>query len=283
MGFELMAVAGSETARNLLKKSGDQNYEGYEKAFAKASEFFPGSAGLLSEQFEVLRYWLTRGNSVLSEADDKRRLNTCLAFWTRSRHANILYAKQSYTPVGKGLNFGKPEAPAAWLEPAPELYLYLKDQAGTILSMLRTVEPEADDEDIIRAQHATQELVGVLKKCRKIASAEIAGVSPCKADSAFLNDLDNKLSKLTGGKDSPVVVDVHTEANSGKVLQEALGYPKVVEKKVGDSMTRGALFTYYEFKHPMDDRLTDERWGQMLANPQALQKLELSPAISLLD
>ncbi|MEA1993851.1 MAG: DUF3160 domain-containing protein, partial [Euryarchaeota archaeon] len=28
-------------------------------------------------------------------------------------------------------------------------------------------------------------------------------------------------------------------------------------------ITEGPVFSYYEFKQPMDDRLTDEQWQQM--------------------
>jgi len=29
-------------------------------------------------------------------------------------------------------------------------------------------------------------------------------------------------------------------------------------------LTRGAVFSYYEFQHPSADRLTDEKWQRML-------------------
>lgn len=31
----------------------------------------------------------------------------------------------------------------------------------------------------------------------------------------------------------------------------------------------GPIFSFYEFPHPMNDRLTDERWKQILDNGQA--------------
>jgi hypothetical protein len=31
----------------------------------------------------------------------------------------------------------------------------------------------------------------------------------------------------------------------------------------GYRLCRGAVFSYYEFKHPMADRLTDEKWQEM--------------------
>jgi len=34
-------------------------------------------------------------------------------------------------------------------------------------------------------------------------------------------------------------------------------------------LTRGAVFSYFEFPHPMKDRLTDENWQKMLGEGKA--------------
>ncbi|MEW6103524.1 MAG: DUF3160 domain-containing protein [bacterium] len=34
-------------------------------------------------------------------------------------------------------------------------------------------------------------------------------------------------------------------------------------------LTRGAVFSYYEFIHPASDRLTDEKWQKMLKQGKA--------------
>jgi hypothetical protein len=53
------------------------------------------------------------------------------------------------------------------------------------------------------------------------------------------------------------------------VLEEGVGYVKLilVAYRVPDGrilLGAGPVFSYYEFKHPMDDRLTDEAWKEML-------------------
>jgi len=62
---------------------------------------------------------------------------------------------------------------------------------------------------------------------------------------------------------------VHTDPNTKMVLEEAVGVPAemyvIVEVEGRLKVTKGALFTYYEFVHPMNDRLTDEAWQEMLA------------------
>jgi hypothetical protein len=50
-------------------------------------------------------------------------------------------------------------------------------------------------------------------------------------------------------------------------LEEGVGSPfdiyVIVEDSKGYRICRGGVFSYYEFKHPMDDRLTDEKWQEM--------------------
>ena len=69
------------------------------------------------------------------------------------------------------------------------------------------------------------------------------------------------------------MVDVHTEQNTKQVLEEGVGYVNlmVVAYKVPDGrilIGAGPVMSYYEFKWPMSDRLTDEKWQEMLeSNP----------------
>lgn len=72
-------------------------------------------------------------------------------------------------------------------------------------------------------------------------------------------------------KDMAVVADVHTGGD--KVLEEAVGHANEilvivpVEGKL--VLTRGAVFSYCKFIHPAEDRLTDEKWQQMVNTNRA--------------
>jgi len=55
------------------------------------------------------------------------------------------------------------------------------------------------------------------------------------------------------------------------VLEEGVGYVEliVVAYRVPDGriiLGAGPVFSYYEFKHPMSDRLTDEDWRDLLGS-----------------
>ncbi len=260
LGLELMALLGSKEAGQKLAAGDETNYEGYSAAASEATRFLTRPAGMPGEHLMLMQYWLTRGG--LCQGDGSRRLNTCLAFWTCRRRASVLYAKQSYTMKGKGLDFPVQRS-LAWIEPAPELYLYLQNLTKETLNHL--------DSDRLRKFDA------LLDRCRKISFREISGQPLDAADVDFLNNLDARFLSLTGGKDGPMVVDVHTEPTAGMALHEAVGRPEVVFKDLPGKKARGGLFRYYEFKHPMADRLTDEEWRAILNDPVKMKRLDMSP------
>ena len=74
---------------------------------------------------------------------------------------------------------------------------------------------------------------------------------------------------------SSIVADVYTcpYPYVQVVLEEAVGHPMIIyvaveiEGKV--ILTRGGIFSYYEFTQPLDERLTDEAWQEMLESGSA--------------
>ena len=69
-----------------------------------------------------------------------------------------------------------------------------------------------------------------------------------------------------------VVADVRTDLNSpAEVLEEGVGDAftiyVLVPSGAGLVLTQGAVFSYYEFKQPLSDRLTDEAWQAMDPKP----------------
>lgn len=79
--------------------------------------------------------------------------------------------------------------------------------------------------------------------------------------------------KSKKAKRTTIVADVHTDGNTEQVLEEGVGYVRliVVAYKVLDGRILigvGPVMSYYEFKQPMRDRLTDEKWREVLnSNP----------------
>ena len=241
LATEIMGLLGSEEAQRVLHASEETNYEGYEKAHRAALDEITRPSGLPGENMDLLKTVL----SSRAPQDAPRQLQSALGFWTIYRHTGVLHAKQSYTATGKGIE-AVGERTAAWLEPSPEVYKMLKRMSTELQTRL--------------SAGSFGPFSNLLDQCIQISADETAGHALNSQQVAFLNGLDKELLRLTGNTDQPIAVDVHTDANSGQVLMEALKYP--VEVKHGDQ--RGARFQTAEFKAPMTDRLTDEAWQEKL-------------------
>ncbi len=251
--LELMALLGSSYAGTRLDATGERDYEGYAEAAEEARALLAEAAGLGGEHLSLLRFWLSAAGG--AEPGAARRTNTALAFWTYWRHLGLLYTKQSYGGVSKSFSL-PPERAGAWLEPAAELYARL---AGAAAELAERADCEPCDA-----------YARILKRCVRVAVSERAGVELDRDDVDFLNDLDLQLFRLVGRRDRPIVVDVHSDPASRRVVQEAIGWPRVVEHDLGGGRpARGALFRHYELHQPINERLSDEAWSEMLSAGEA--------------
>jgi hypothetical protein len=68
----------------------------------------------------------------------------------------------------------------------------------------------------------------------------------------------------------PTVVDIHTDPESRSVLEAGVGDVNLcviaIDNRRDKAVYVGPIFSYYEFCHPAEDRLTDERWQTMIVN-----------------
>jgi len=78
--------------------------------------------------------------------------------------------------------------------------------------------------------------------------------------------------EVTGpDRDIAVIADIHTSGSD--CLEEAVGHINIIYVVVpieGElHLTRGGIFSYYEFQYPADHRLTDEAWQEMIKRGRA--------------
>jgi len=72
-----------------------------------------------------------------------------------------------------------------------------------------------------------------------------------------------------------LVADVMTNVQAGEVLEEGTGSIEVLVAAVRVPgrddvvLAAGPVLTYYEFRWPLTDRLTDEKWRTVLGNDDA--------------
>ena len=274
--LDVMASLGSQTALQILTARGDTAYDGYSSQLAtvtaRVRAHVAPPVALSGMRLQLLQTLLT--------TESREWLNAALGMWVQARHTLLLYAKQSYTPRERSLSLA-PARPLAAIEPASAVYDAL---LATLTQLATVVEPP-------NARGKVTAFAEIVRQVRHLgAKQQQDGRLQDQQDIAYVNEVDQRLRGLLSVMDAPVVVDIHTEPNSQAVLEEGLGYPLAVEagsdlvrqesakgggQTPGAALPRGARFNWYEFKHPMDQRLTDEAWQALLKNGQAGASLSL--------
>ena len=146
------------------------------------------------------------------------------------------------------------------------------------LAGFRELIPPQELENL-RIESGLSQFAEILERLLDISRKELENEPLDESDYSFIENFGNISGNLIGiiaGGDvnpdslkSVMIADVHTEGNSKKVLEEGTGFIKtaLVAYKLPQGhivLGMGPVFSYYEFKQPMDDRLTDEAWREML-------------------
>lgn len=282
-GLDVMAVLGSKRALEILENDGDTEYGHYYEQLNNLSENF-SSLNATEWNRNLYFSWVYTLKSLLKEFNQSyptfmqtkawldKELQTALASWAELRHDTILYAKQSYTPVKSGYE-PPPKPVVGYVEPVPEFY-------SRILALTRMTKNGLSSLDVLNETELSrlQNLENIIERLLNISRDELENKELDENDYEFIRNFGENLDDIvTGvkerGKETTIVADVHTDTNTGKCLEEGVGYVDMilVAYMVPDGRViigAGPVFSYYEFKHPMNDRLTDEKWKEMLqANP----------------
>lgn len=290
-GLDLMAILGSDEALKILKEDGDTDFTNYDKRFVELKKEF-GSLSQTNWNRNLYWSWLYSLKALLHEMPEeypqfmrtqswhKSRLNSALASWAQLRHDTILYAKQGVPPPPAMFRI-----PPGYVEPNPVFW-------GRLLSLTRMTIKGLEDfniqmrdnysrvsllEDPVRRLKFLEEL---LQKLLEISVKQLANEPLSSEDSEdFFRRLPSNLMSIVmdyeSGKcyQTTLVADVHTVPADGKVVEEGVGYVDVMVVACplagGKAfLAAGPVFSYYEFKHPMSNRLTDEAWLKMLESSE---------------
>jgi len=296
-GLDVMTVLGSQRAYDILVNVFNENsYPKYLTQIEKLREQF---GSMDDEMWAQNLYWnwlyvlmplLTPKEEgypvfMLNQAWVDKELATALGSWAELRHDTILYAKQSYA-VETSIPLG-PQLVKGYVEPNPEFYARLASLAKFTrdgLSYRGLLLPEFN--------YRFTQLEELLISLKEIAEIElednpIDSTNPPRTltteQYGLINNIGGMLEKIStfppeiasdieGEEDDEmaIIADVHTDPNSARVLEEGVGYPMnifVVVPVNGElRISQGPMFAYYEFKWPMNDRLTDGAWQEMLKN-----------------
>ncbi|MFB0534820.1 MAG: DUF3160 domain-containing protein [Anaerolineae bacterium] len=302
-GLDILAAMGSERAYQILDELGETAYENYPQQMAKVQEWV---SDLSVEEWTETLYnsWLYCFHPLLevpgegypafmqSPAWVDKQLHTVLGSWAELKHDTILYAKQVYAELGAGPMPPEPVPPKGYVEPVP--YFYARLAALTAMTRQglgdRGLLVEQDD-------YSLQRLEELARAFQTMAEKELRGEPLTEEEYSIIRFYGGDLEHLTmAAADTPegepggqaymeeepqaaVIADVATDPwPTPIVLEEAVGRVNeihVVVPVVGEDGTtylqvaKGGVFSYYEFPWPAEDRLTDEKWRQMLDEGQA--------------
>jgi len=289
-GLDVAAVLGSERAYDILLNVYDEGrYANYREQVEKLREEF---AKLPPEQWVENLYWswlhslrplleikgegypVFMQNTAWADKD----LNTFLGSWTELRHDTILYAKQSYTLKATSI-MPQPEKVKGYVEPQPEVFARL----AALAKQMRT---GLDGRGLLNAEYRDKlmRLESLLLDLKAMGEKELVGEPLSEKEYETIRNIGGVLENLTtfsvrakeeitseADERMAIVADVHTDVNSGRVLEEAVGDAfliYVVVPMEGELVVaQGGVFSYYEFTHPMAERLTDEAWQAMEPKP----------------
>ncbi|MFX1286183.1 MAG: DUF3160 domain-containing protein [Promethearchaeota archaeon] len=289
-GLDVFSVLGSSRAAFHLKDE-NQTYLGYDDQILKLRKEF---ANFTDYDWTQNLYWLwlytlfpllhpaEKGFPafMLSDAWSDKALMTAMASWAELRHDTILYAKQSFTVNSI------PQIRKGYVEPYPAVYARLS-------SLVRLMQHGLEDRDLIVEgfSHKLASIANLFDHLVEISIKELENEPLNDSDYNFIHFCGNLISNLANYNDPTakplvnevddrmaIIADVHTDPNSGQILEVGTGDPFVIYVVVQDHdgnlrLIRGGTFSYYEFEYPMNNRLTDEQWHQILdSDPPPLQE-----------
>ncbi|MCR4762241.1 MAG: DUF3160 domain-containing protein [Lachnospiraceae bacterium] len=286
--LDVPAALGSRTAEKILREDlGAMEYQNYEENMTKLRNTIQQSssdlwnASLYSGWIDTLRPLLTekgKGYPLFMQGEkwNKKNLESFLGSYTELKHDTVLYSKQVIAEMGGGDEEIMDDR--GYVEPEPlvfDRFAKLAQGTGKGLKNLGLLTEDAE-RDLERLENIGRTLsaIAVKELADEMLTDEEFEFIRCYGGEiehfwaeAYKEDAKNPQYFSSEEFPAAVVVDVATDPN-GSVLQLATDDPAVIYVVVPVDNTlriaRGSVYSFYQFAHPMDDRLTDREWRVML-------------------
>lgn len=296
-GLDFFAVLGNKTAKDLLLnyyKEGDQ-WDKYPKKLDSLHDQFKNfsdwNKNMYNKTIETLQVMnKTDDNYPLFMKTDlwkRKNLSTSLAAWSELKHDLILYSEQPF--AAQGGQGGGPPPPKHLSYVEPNVHFW-----KNALSLLKLEEKFLRDSNVYtdHLKDVNEELTTLATFLLEISEKELKGEKI--SDEEF-----EKMSWIGATVEGILYRIFETDhlperEESIAVVADVYNFKEFLEEAVGDAdeiyvvaningsyyITRGAVFSYYEFTS--SSPLTDEKWRKMLNSPQKrprwIQDLLLTPA-----
>ncbi len=302
-GLDIPAAMGSKEAYRILEAEGQTQFQNYPQNMTLLQEHI---AGLDASVWHHNLYWswmkalkpLTvekpQGypSFMLNQAWARKSLNTFLGSWTELKHDTILYAKQVYAEMGGGYDDKIDDR--GYVEPDLHCYANLASLAAMTREGL-----EAKGLITERDAQSLQLMETLALNLKTISEKELQNQALTEEEYELIRSFGGQLehfwmetlqdqeggrSKLLNDNPAMLVADVAT-APPDLVLEEGNGYVHSIYAVVPLDgklrIVKGGVYSHYEFPWPAADRLTDEKWRQMLDNKEAPPASEWTRAFAV--
>lgn len=297
MGLDIAAAFGSQAATAALEDAGQMDYANYEQQLDATRRLLLN----LPTDFWTKRFynnWLYAFQSQVSNRSDTfpaymtsqawglKEVNSLLGSWTELKHDTILYSKM---PEGLG-GGGPPTSPPtpSYVEPNPDVFARLAYAARNLQQGLAFYLDDWSNRGWYSSpfddQPGTQEYMAHLERLAdhldafsQIAVKELRGESISEDDNyQILSCLELK-DCLTSPyyspdflKQDPIPLVASVAGYENEVLEAAIGQLNRIYVAVSIQgqlqIAQGGIFTYFEFKQPRSERLTDQAWREKLVS-----------------
>ena len=274
-GLDIPAAMNSKEAYAILDTMGETGYQNYPETMKKLQKHI---SSLNAATWTQNLYWswlytlipLTEPKGegyptfMRNQAWTRKQLETYLGSWTELKHDTLLYAKQIYAEMGGGMD---PMDDRGYVEPNPGVYARLAALTRMTIEGLnsRGLLDERDRASLERMEELALQPISDQE-------FELIRGFGGQLEHFWLEALrDEGVDHRSAIEDNPaaLIADVATDPG-GQVLEEGTGFVNDIYAVVPVDgklrIAKGAVFSYYEFSWPANDRLTDQKWKQMLEN-----------------
>ncbi len=286
-GLDVLAATGNNAAEDILLNvySEKHNWEGYPDTLnvlkQKFRNFSNWNSSMYNKQMETILTLQNKNNNspyfMQMPSWQLKSLNTMLASWAELKHDMILYIEQpSAAEMGDGGEIPPPQK-IAYVEPQIDFW-------AKSIEMLELNDKFLSDLGFMseKLKYRNNELIKIAQLLLNTSQKEIKGEYLTNEEFNDLSFLGGRIEHLTLNiiesdkmsvyevatpeKYMAVAADVYTYKD--QCLEECVGMGDeiyvVVEINGLLYIARGGVFSHYEFIQPASDRLTDEKWQQLL-------------------
>jgi hypothetical protein len=289
-GLDIPAAMGSKESYSILNEMGETAYANYPENMKKLqAQISSLDAGTRTQNL----YWswlytlspLTEPKGegypsfMQNQAWTRKQLETYLGSWTELKHDTVLYAKQVYAEMGGG---EENRDDRGYVEPNPAVY-------GRLAALTRMTVDGLESRGLLKdgTRASLEQLEELALQLKTISEKELSQKNLSDKEYDLIRSFGGQLEHFwlealkDEGVDSPsavdenpasLIADVATDP-TGQVLEEGTGYVSdiytVVPVAGSLRIAKGAVYSYYEFPWPSADRLTDEKWKEMLESGKA--------------